>query len=98
MDSMNLPTSAQNLQPQEWLHIMSLVHPDNVEETLRRLHTRDRMVKLLERCQFRTNHPATEEEITQILNNEPQNAQHPWPPEPEPEPQPEQEVTEPARA
>ena len=88
---MNLPTTATALSPEDWLRVMSLIHPDNVNETLRILHARGHMLKVLERCRIHIDLPDLEEEIVRILNNEPTTA-HPWPPEPQLEepPQPEQ--------
>lgn len=92
---MNLPTTSENLQPEEWLQVMSLIHPDNVEETLRILHAHQPMIDALENlCKLQViNDMLVPEDAAGILNNEP-NRPNPWPPEP----QPEQEATEPARA
>ena len=94
---MNLPTTAQNLKPGQWLQVMRLIHPDNVEETLRILRMHGCLVKTLEEIYSEVpigTHLKTQ--VAQLLDEESQHAQHPWPPEPEPEP--ELEATEPARA
>lgn len=92
---MNLPATAKNLKPEQWQQVMSLIHPDNVEETLRALHMHNRLVAALEACHALTLHNIPlEAEVAQLLDEESQHAQHPWPPEPKPE----LETTEPARA
>ncbi len=72
---------------------MSLIHPDNVNETLRILHAHQPMMAALDNlCKLRIAHQLqVPKDALDILNNEPTTAR-PWPPEPQLEepPQPEQ--------
>lgn len=89
---MNLPTTAKNLKPEEWQRVMRLIHPDNVEETLRILHAHEPMVRVL-RALMDGLMLGIEAEVATLLGREPARTK-PWPPEP----QPEQEASEPAQA
>lgn len=85
---MNLPTTATALSPEDWLRVMSLIHPDNVNETLRVLHAHQPMVDALLRChRLIATLPANsvlEKEVAGLLNQEDAaNYEHPWPPEPQ---------------
>ena len=63
---------------------MSLIHPDNVNETLRILHAHQPMVAALSNlCKLRAAHQLqVPKDALEILNNEPTTA-HPWPIEPQ---------------
>lgn len=79
---MNLPKTATQLQPEDWLKVMTLISPDNVDETLRVLHLHEYLIELLERCRnILSAMPGStlEADIERVLAEKSKYDMQPWP-------------------